>query len=157
MDPLTDSQREALRTEAMLHPAPDLPSLKTRPFNDTVLALCKEAGLTLFTLEAFDGDVTGKEDMVARASALGVAELNRQCLCLLFIVGCPDVKGMLKAVRSPSFYDQVIEWSLDLPSDPDRMANIFGEWQRYMLHTAASLVKVLPKDNDTGPTPPPNS
>ena len=152
--PLTDGEREHLRTDAMLHPSPDLPGLPTRPFNDTVLALCAEAGLSIFTMEAFDGDVKGAAE---KAQSLGMKELNRQCLCLLFIVGYPDVKGMLKAIRSADFYDQVLEWSLALPEDPERMMRIMEEWKRYMLHTMASLVKVMPKGGDTGTPPPPNS
>lgn len=152
---LTPAAREKLRTDAMLHPAPDLPGLATRPFNDTVLALCGQAGLTIFTLEAFNGDVKG---MPEKAAALGLNELNRQTLCLLFIVGFPEKKEMLRALRTPGFYEEtVLPWALDLPPDPARMARLLGEWQRYMMHTAASIVQVLPKEDSADPNAPPNS
>lgn len=152
---LTPDQREALKLDAMLHEAPDVPGLVTRPFNDAVLGLCAQVGLSLFTLEAFGGDF---DKMQERATSLGYAELNRQCLCLLYLVGFPDVKAMCRATRDPDFYEaHVLPWALELPHDPARMSQLLGEWQRYTLHSLAAVVKVLPREGDSPGFEPPNS
>lgn len=152
---LTPAQREALKLDAMLHEAPEVPGLDTRPFNDAVLGLCAQLGLSLFTLEAFGGEF---DKMQERANALGYAEMNRQCLCLLYLVGFPDVKAMLKATRDPDFYEaHVLPWALTLPNDPQRMGRLLAEWQRYTLHSLAAVVKVLPREGDAPDFTPPNS
>lgn len=152
---MTPDERSALNTDAMLHPAPDIPGLDLRPFNDAVLAICGELGLTIFTLEAFGGETT---NLQARAESLGAKELNRQCLTLLYVLGFPDRKQMLRHVRDPEFYhNHVLPWAIDLPDDPGRIGKLFGEWIRYIKHMAAAIVKVIPREDAIDPSEPPNS
>jgi hypothetical protein len=146
--------RDRHNTDAMLHPAPDVPGLQLRPFNDAVLALCGELGLTLFTLEAFAGDMS---NLSAKAESIGAKELNRQCLTLIYILGFEDRKQMLRHTRDPEFYaNHVLPWSIDLPADPARIGNLLSEWRRYMVHMAAAIVKVIPR-GEADPDAPPNS
>lgn len=146
MSALTPEQERA-RRDAFLRPAPNLPAWELRPFSFSALDLCAELGLKLFTLEEID------------RSKIDQRTLTRECFTVLYMLGKDPLDEMLRTILEPDAYERHIRpWVWQHGQDATLIPRLLAEWQRFMVHYAASMVKVLPREEEKpGETPPPNS
>ena len=151
MNDLTPAERERLNNEAMLHPAPQIPGLDLRPFNDGTLGLCGELGLTFFTLEAlFEAREAGDQAAPLAIQKLGLKEVNRQCLTLLFLLGYEPVENAVRlAYEADAYSRHVLPWVLRQRYQGSLMALVFKEWGRFMQHWTAACFEVAPRPDDS--------